>query len=55
MAMENFQDQFNLLKTAIEQEDQTTLTDLLVEATSRRKELEQADLKLQSATDNKNS
>lgn len=55
MAMENFQDQFNLLKTSIEQEDQTTLTDLLVEATSRRKELEQADLKLQSATDNKNS
>ncbi|SHE82900.1 prephenate dehydrogenase [Atopostipes suicloacalis DSM 15692] len=49
-AMENFQNQFNYLKTAIEQENQTALTDLLVEATSRRKELEQADLKLQSAT-----
>ncbi|HIZ71373.1 MAG TPA: prephenate dehydrogenase [Candidatus Atopostipes pullistercoris] len=49
-AMENFQDQFNLLKIAIEKEDHTALTDLLTEATSRRKELEQADLKLQSAT-----
>lgn len=49
-AMENFQNQFTLLKEAIEQGDQTTLISLLEEATSRRKLLEQADLKLQSTT-----
>ena len=53
--MENFQSQFNLLKTAIEEEDQTSLTDMLVEATSRRTALEQADSKLKSASDNKES
>lgn len=51
--MDSFQSQFNLLKTAIEQEDQDTLTDLLEEATSRRTALEQADLKLQSSTGSK--
>lgn len=46
-AMENFQAQFNLLKKAIEQEDETMLADLLVEATDRRIDLEETDLKLQ--------
>lgn len=47
--MDNFQQQFNLLKTAIENEDDSSLTEMLEEATSRRIALEQADSKLQSA------
>lgn len=53
VVMENFQNQFNLLKEAIEQENQPALTALLTEATSRRKDLEQADSKLKSVTDDK--
>lgn len=53
--MENFENQFNQLKIAIEEDNQASLTDMLVEATSRRTALEQADLKLKSATDNKES
>lgn len=53
--MENFENQFNQLKIAIEEDNQASLTDMLVEATSRRTALEQADSKLKSATDNKES
>ena len=51
--MEGFQSQFNLLKEAIEQEDQETLIALLEEGMVRRTALEQADSKLQAAADNK--
>lgn len=53
--MENFENQFNQLKIAIEEDNQASLTDMLVEATSRRTALEQADSKLKSASDNKES
>lgn len=53
--MENFENQFNQLKIAIEEDNQASLTDMLVEATSRRTALEQADSKLKSALDNKGS
>ena len=53
--MKNFENQFNQLKIAIEEDNQASLTDMLVEATSRRTALEQADSKLKSATDNKES
>lgn len=45
-AMDNFQEQFNHLKTAIEEEDKESLTEMLVEASVRRIALEQADSKL---------
>jgi prephenate dehydrogenase len=43
--MEKFQEQFLLLQKTIEQEDATSLISLLEEATARRLDLEQADLK----------
>lgn len=49
--MDNFQEQFNLLKTAIEDEDESSLTEMLEEATSRRIALEQADTKLKTMKD----
>lgn len=51
LAMDNFQEQFNLLKTALEEEDESSLTDRLEEATSRRIALEEADAKLKTAMD----
>lgn len=53
--MENFQDQFNLLKKTIEEKDQETLITLLEEGTARRTALEQADSKLQATIENNES
>lgn len=50
-AMENFQAQFDLVKEAIEQENESELSILLEEATGRRKDLEASDLKLQFKQD----
>lgn len=46
-AMNNFENQFQLMKQAIEQEEDDALVALFEESTSRRERLEQADLKLQ--------
>ncbi len=47
-AMENFQKQFDLVKTAVETEDEEALVELFEEATARRVELEKSDSKLAS-------
>lgn len=49
--MKNFQAQFDLVKEAIEQANESALSTLLVEATGRRKDLEASDLKLQFKQD----
>lgn len=47
-AMANFQDQFDLLKKALEDEDQASLMTLLEEGAKRRLALEKMDFKVQN-------